>query len=102
MDKNWILSQILYSKIKFIVNLFYIKSIGIATHFSKNFIYIFFNFFKINNDSKPVLAKIKREIYLIEGLKTKMLVSNDILISKKLVLDLSNKKAIIFSCNTKI
>lgn len=39
---------------------------------------------------------------MVEGLKAKMLVSNDILVPEGFILDLSNKEATISSCDTKI
>ena len=56
----------------FITNSLYIKNIESAIHILNNFIYIFFDFFKINNDSKPVLEKIIKEVYLIKRLKAKI------------------------------
>lgn len=83
-------------------NPLYVKSINAATHLSKDYIHVSFYFSGTNNDSKPVLAKIRKEVQFVEGLKAKMLESNDILVPKGFVLDLSNKEAIISSCNTKI
>lgn len=39
---------------------------------------------------------------MVEGLKAKMLVGNDILVTEGFILDLSNKEATISSCDTKI
>lgn len=75
---------------------------SVTTHLSKDFIYMLFYFPKIGNNSKPVLAKIRRKIYLIERLKVQILIGNDILVPEGFVLDLVSKKVIIFSYNTKI
>lgn len=83
-------------------NLLYIKNISITIHHSKNFIYILFYFFEIDNNGKPVLLEIKKKLNLVKKLKVKILVSNKILVPKKFILDLSNKKVTIFSCNIKI
>lgn len=83
-------------------NPLHIRGIATATYFLKNYIYVPFYFPRINNDSKPVLAEIKRKVYIIKRLKAKMLVGNDILVPEGFVLDLSNKEATISSCNTKI
>ena len=53
---------------------------------SKDFIYIFFYFSETNNDHKLVLAKIKKEVYIIKRLKIKILISNNILVFEILVL----------------
>ena len=80
----------------------HVRDIGTITHFSKDFIYMSFYFPRKNDNSKPVLAEIKREVHLVKGLKAKMLIGNDILMSEGFVLNLSNKKATISSCNIKI
>lgn len=87
---------------KSINNPLYIRDISIKIYLLKNFIYILFYFFKIDNNSKSILVEIKNKIYLVEKLKVKMLIDNDILMSKDFILDLLNKKPIIFNCNTKI
>lgn len=61
-----------------------------------------FYFPRKNNNSKLVLVEIKKEVHLVKRLKAKILVGNDILVPKGFVLELSNKEAIILSCNTKI
>lgn len=80
----------------------YVKGIGATTHLLKDYIHIPFSFLGTSNDDKPVLAKMGREVYLIEELKAKIPVGNDILVTKGFILDLSNKEATISSCNTKI
>lgn len=57
---------------------------------------------RMDNNGKPVLAEIRSEVYLVEGLKAKILVGNNILVSKGFILDLLNKEATISSCNIKI
>lgn len=77
-----------------------LKDINATIYFSKDFIYMLFYFSGISNNGKPVLMEIKKRVYLIKKLKTKILVSNNILVLKSFVLDLLSKKVIIFSCNT--
>ena len=101
-DKDWILSQVPCSEIKSMDNPLHVRGIGTATHLSKDFIHVPFYFPGMDNNGKPVLAEIRREVHLIEGLKAKMLVGNDILVPEGFILDLSNKEATISSCDTKI
>lgn len=79
-DKDWIMSQIPRSEIKSMANPLHVRGIGAATHLSKDYIHIPFYFPGTSNDGKPVLAEIRREVHLVEGLKAKMLVGNDILV----------------------
>lgn len=91
-----------YHKIESIANPLYIRGIGTVIYFLKDFIHVPFYLPIISNSGKLVLAEIKKEIYLVKRLRAKILVDNDILISESFVLDLLNKKATIFSCDTKI
>ena len=79
------------------INLLNIRSIGAITHFAKNLIFKVFQLPKTNNYDKPILVKIRRDIILVERLKTKMLESNDILVLEGFILNLSSKKAIILN-----
>lgn len=49
-----------------------------------------------------MLAKIIQKIYLVNNLKTKMLIANNILVPERFLMDLKKHRAIISSCNTTI
>lgn len=59
-DKDWILSQVPRSDIKSMDNSLHVSGIGTATHLSKDFIHVPFYFPGMDNNSKPVLAEIRR------------------------------------------
>ena len=53
-------------------------------------------------DGKPAIALIRREIYLVENLKAKFFVSNDIFKPEKFKIDLKKGQAYIGSCGVTI
>ena len=50
-----------------------------------------------NNGTKAI-GCIRREIYLVNNLRAKMLIGNDIISPKQIVIDIANKLARIGSC----
>ena len=52
----------------------------------------------IKGDDIKVLYRIHREIHLVDNLKAHMLLSNDVIGSKKIVLDIAQSKIYINSC----
>ena len=53
----------------------------------------------LKRDDSTALICIVREIYLINNLKANLLIRNDIMRSKKIILDISKNEARIGSCN---
>ena len=51
-------------------------------------------------DGVNVLYRIYREVYLVDNLKAYILLGNNIIRPKKIILDISQGKAHIGSCNT--
>lgn len=101
-NKNWIIKQISYSKIKIIKNLLHIKKTRLNTYFIINYIYLLFYFSNTNNKKCLILTKIICKIYLIDNLKIKILIKNNILILKSFLIDLAKCKTIISSYNITI
>ena len=56
--------------------------------------------FKISDTSKDksIVASFSRRVYLVNDLKTKILIENDILSAKRIVLNLNKEQIIIDSC----
>ena len=57
-----------------------------------------FKIFEIATNDNFVIANFTRRVYLINELKIKMLIDNDILSAEKNILDLDKKQMIIDSC----
>ena len=49
-----------------------------------------------------MLAYIHRELYIVDDLRTKMLIGNDILGPENMIIDVASKTAKIRSCNNAI
>ena len=59
-------------------------------------------FLGVDKHKQPVYACIYREMYLVDSLKANMLVENDIIAPKSIMIHLANSTAFITSCNVRI
>ena len=75
-----------------------VKGLGSAMYDIDNYVLILF-YISVIKDDKRVLCRIRREIYLVNNLKAYMLLGNDIIGPKKILLDIAGNKAHIGSCN---
>ena len=50
------------------------------------------------NDGIKAIGCIRREIHLVNNLRAKMLIGNDIISPKQIVIDIANKSARVGSC----
>lgn len=75
-----------------------VKNIGIFKYKSDKFVSMSFSFFDTNVINRPIYAYIHRELHSLEGLKVNLLVGNNILATKIVVINLVNKIAIISNC----
>lgn len=96
------MTQIPRSEIKAMKVLLRVKGIGSGTHLAMDYVHLSFYFPGTIDKGQPVLAEIKREIHLVDDLKAKMLIENDILIPEGFLIDLTKREAIISSCKTTI
>ena len=56
----------------------------------------------VNNQGRKILTYLRRELYIIDDLRIKMLIRNNIIKSKGIVINIINKKARINSYKTTI
>ncbi len=64
--------------------------------------YVNFSIYLFSKEDSNKMTKIHREMHLIENLKANMLIDNDILESKEIIIDVQEKKTIIRSCQNLI
>jgi hypothetical protein len=64
--------------------------------------YVNFSIYLSSKDDFTRLIEIHREMHLVENLKANMLIENDILRSKEIIINVQIKKAIIRSCENLI
>ena len=79
-----------------------VKDIESTTHESIEFVHISIYFFEVTKDESAILACITKKIYLVDDLKTKMLIDNDFLGFEEFIIDIEEKFATIESCEIKI
>lgn len=79
-----------------------VKGIGSLRHELDEFVSIFLYFLDINLTNYLAYIYIYKELQIVEGLKENLLVSNDILTLKKVIIGLTTKFAIISSCQIAI
>ncbi len=95
-NKDFVLKRLLKTHINLITTFLIVKDIKANVHKIKE--YVNFSIYLSNRNDFIRLIKIHREIHLIENLKTNMLIKNDILESKDIIIDVQNKKTIIRNC----
>ena len=76
-----------------------IKNLNLAIHDIDQYILISIFISKVKIDNIRVLYRIFREIHLINNLKAYMLIENNIIELKEIVLNISKSKAFIDSCD---
>ena len=78
-----------------------IKNIEAITHDANEYIKISIYFSNVKED-RQILACITKEIHLVKKLKVNLLIENDFLRSEEFIIDVSNRKITISSCEITI
>lgn len=102
VDCNWLLKRALIEKILEIATPLKIKDIGSLKHKLNEFVFIYLYFPGINLKNYSIYTQIYQELHLVKGQKANLLVDNNILATKKVIIDLISKTAIIASCQVTI
>ena len=87
VDKLQLLALLLYIEIRRIVLLLRIKGLGLVIYNTNKYILIPI-FIPTVKDGINILYRIYREVYLVDNLKAYILLSNNIIRPKKIVLDI--------------
>ena len=75
-----------------------VHSIRANKHILQEYVIMLMLFKGTDYNSKPAVAKFCKEAYLVNNLKAKILISIDIISSKKIDIFASSKSAFIGSC----
>ena len=102
MDRAWLFEKAPTEKILKMVTSLKVKDIKTSRHELDKFVSMSLYFPGINLTNRPAYAHIHRKLYLVNKLKANLLVSNNILAIKRVIIDLDNKSAIISSCQMTI
>ncbi len=79
-----------------------VRGLGTAKHMSDEYAIASLYFPGKDKNGDAVMAKITREVHLVDDLKANMLVGNDLLGPERVTIDVAKKSAYIGSCDTTI
>ena len=92
-----LLSQIVIFKISLS---FKIREIDSSQYETSKYVIILCYFSKIDEQENDVFACIRREVYIVNNLRVKMLIENDFIDFKKIIINVIKKKAYINNYKT--
>ena len=103
VDRAWLHTLLPEVKISKISSPLKVRGVGANRHETDKFVVIpiYFPGKKIDGGTE-VLAKVQRELHIVDELRAHMLVGNDIIGPERIVVDIANKSATISSCGVKI
>ena len=84
------------------VNVIKVRNIENASFIIIEYVSIIFRIFDVIVDDNFVIVIFIKNVYIVDDLKAKMLLNNDILKSKQIVLNIVKKKLIIDNCQNMI
>lgn len=98
MNCTWLLEKAPTKKILKMATLLKVRNIGSLKYESNEFVSISLYFSGIDLTNCPVYVHIHKKLYIVKKLKANLLVSNNILVIERVIIDLANKSAMISSC----
>ena len=96
-DRQFFKKQVSNVFIKIMITFISVRDLDVDKHMTIEYVILFMYFFDQKNDV-TIKAKIIRKIHLIDNLKINMLLSNDVIESKKIDISISNKSIYIDNC----
>ena len=102
VDKDWLLRQLPYQKIKEMSTPLKVRGIGASKHKSAQFAELSLFLPGEDNEGQKVYASIRCELHLVEGLRANILIGNDIFAPESFVLNVGLGHALVGSCGVKI
>ena len=91
IDRIWAKSELPNLKVSKIVSPLRVRGVRATKHKTSDFITVLVYFPSIDKNGNKVLVYIKREFYLVDDLRAKMLIGNNIIAPEKIVIDISSK-----------
>ena len=79
-----------------------IRGVGSSQHETSEYLITPCYFLGINKQNNKVLTCIRREIHIVNGLRANMLIKNDFIGPKEIIIDVVKEKTYIDSCKTSI
>jgi hypothetical protein len=94
-NKQFVLKRLFEIHIHLMISSLTVRNIESNIHEIKK--YVNFSIYLLSKDDSNKMTKIHRKMHLIKNLKANMLIDNDILRSKEIIIDVQEKKTIIRS-----
>ena len=100
IDRAWLLSILPEVKILKMASPLKVRGLGTSKHETSEYVTspVYLPAVDKNTDKK-ILACVRREVHIVDDLRAKMLIGNDILGPEKIVVDIARGKAYIGSCD---
>ena len=102
MNKAWVKSKLSELTIIKMTSSLRMRDVNVIKHETDEYIIVSIYLSEINEFDNQVLAVIIKELHLINDLRVKMLIKNDILESKDIFINISQKQTFIDSCKVKV
>lgn len=102
IDRDWRARQAPDTVVSKMTSPLKVRGVGSSKHETSEYITQDLYFPGTDAKGNEVLACIRRELHIVDELRAKMLIGNDIIGLEGIVIDVANKEAYIGSCKTKI
>ncbi len=99
-NKQFVLQRLSKIHIHLMISFLTVREIDANVHETKE--YVNFSIYLSSKEDSKRMTKIHKEMHLVESLKVNMLIGNDILESKDIIIDIQERKATISSCQNLI
>ena len=99
IDREWLGEQCPNGSISKMASPLRVRGVGSSHHETAEFVTQHIYLPAIDEKRNPILACLYRELHIVDNLRAKMLIGNDIIGPEGIVIDVANKQARIGSCN---
>ena len=99
INKKFLKTQTLDIQIRIIAIFFSVRELNINRYFTFEYVVVFIYFVDKNTIDKKIKTCFRREIHIVDDLKTNMLIENHIIDSKNFIINLNKKIARINNCD---
>ena len=98
IDQNWFKSQLPKAKILKMATPLKVRDIGTSKHKTDKYIVKTLYFSAINNKNQQVVACIRCELHLVDNLRANILIKNNIVGTKGIIINIAKEKAYVPGC----
>ena len=102
VDRLWLMRLLPLAAISKMSSPLKVRGVGSSQHETSEYVITPCYFPGIDEQGNDVLACIRREIHIVDGLRAKMLIGNDFIGPEGITIDVAKEKAYIDSCKTSI